>query len=116
MNFPDVRRVATCERLSSLGKGGYAMLIKSADDQGVELQALEQRAAGKGPDAARAAKELRNRRAGLKGERDSAYLIDFDYASSPNWAVIRSEEHTSELQSLMRNSYAVFCLKQKNIR
>src|SRR3546814_2717857 len=27
--------------------------------------------------------------------------------------VFRSEEHTSELQSLMRNSYAVFCLKQK---
>src|SRR3546814_5214536 len=26
---------------------------------------------------------------------------------------IRSEEHTSELQSLMRNSYAVFCLKTK---
>src|SRR3546814_5698495 len=26
----------------------------------------------------------------------------------------RSEEHTSELQSLMRNSYAVFCLKTKN--
>src|SRR3546814_10834523 len=30
--------------------------------------------------------------------------------------VIRSEEHTSELQSLMRISYAVFCLKQKNQR
>src|SRR3546814_8391072 len=27
---------------------------------------------------------------------------------------LRSEEHTSELQSLMRNSYAVFCLKKKN--
>src|SRR3546814_3981839 len=26
----------------------------------------------------------------------------------------RSEEHTSELQSLMRKSYAVFCLKKKN--
>src|SRR3546814_4771667 len=26
----------------------------------------------------------------------------------------RSEEHTSELQSLMRTSYAVFCLKKKN--
>src|SRR3546814_1489047 len=26
-------------------------------------------------------------------------------------AFLRSEEHTSELQSLMRNSYAVFCLK-----
>src|SRR3546814_10082171 len=28
-------------------------------------------------------------------------------------AHIRSEEHTSELQSLMRSSYAVFCLKKK---
>src|SRR3546814_4165140 len=28
----------------------------------------------------------------------------------------RSEEHTSELQSLMRTSYAVFCLKKKNTR
>src|SRR3546814_6601318 len=28
-------------------------------------------------------------------------------------AVVRSEEHTSELQSLMRISYAVFCLKKK---
>src|SRR3546814_10287400 len=28
--------------------------------------------------------------------------------------VLRSEEHTSELQSLMRKSYAVFCLKKKN--
>src|SRR3546814_7668706 len=32
---------------------------------------------------------------------------------SPN---VRSEEHTSELQSLMRNSYAVFCLKKKKIQ
>src|SRR3546814_5559945 len=29
------------------------------------------------------------------------------------WDVARSEEHTSELQSLMRISYAVFCLKKK---
>src|SRR3546814_4376487 len=29
---------------------------------------------------------------------------------------MRSEEHTSELQSLMRISYAVFCLKKKNTR
>src|SRR3546814_3482951 len=31
-------------------------------------------------------------------------------------ARLRSEEHTSELQSLMRNSYAVFCLKKKITR
>src|SRR3546814_4963137 len=30
------------------------------------------------------------------------------------WPLLRSEEHTSELQSLMRISYAVFCLKKKN--
>src|SRR3546814_5579782 len=29
------------------------------------------------------------------------------------FVAFRSEEHTSELQSLMRNSYAVFCLKKK---
>src|SRR3546814_1413982 len=39
----------------------------------------------------------------------------FSAASSSDGFVIRcrSEEHTSELQSLMRNSYAVFCLKKK---
>src|SRR3546814_9189153 len=29
---------------------------------------------------------------------------------------MRSEEHTSELQSLMRNSYAVFCLKKQHTK
>src|SRR3546814_3768228 len=41
--------------------------------------------------------------------RDSGYLSSVrDYHT-----LNRSEEHTSELQSLMRNSYAVFCLKKK---
>src|SRR3546814_2393537 len=34
-------------------------------------------------------------------------------AASPFHVLLRSEEHTSELQSLMRTSYAVFCLKKK---
>src|SRR3546814_2463392 len=33
--------------------------------------------------------------------------------ADPMRAMMRSEEHTSELQSLMRISYAVFCLKKK---
>src|SRR3546814_1024811 len=33
--------------------------------------------------------------------------------SGPAFGGLRSEEHTSELQSLMRISYAVFCLKKK---
>src|SRR3546814_9739991 len=40
----------------------------------------------------------------LKQARDATY--------EARQAVARSEEHTSELQSLMRNSYAVFCLKK----
>src|SRR3546814_4870150 len=39
------------------------------------------------------------------------FVVDSDAAQA---VVARSEEHTSELQSLMRNSYAVFCLKKKN--
>src|SRR3546814_2256637 len=35
------------------------------------------------------------------------------YAACAKLRALRSEEHTSELQSLMRISYAVFCLKQK---
>src|SRR3546814_4617329 len=42
---------------------------------------------------------------------------DFDPASSRQvFRIGRSEEHTSELQSLMRISYAVFCLKKKKKR
>src|SRR3546814_7975827 len=35
------------------------------------------------------------------------------FVSQTHWKTLRSEEHTSELQSLMRISYAVFCLKKK---
>src|SRR3546814_6521725 len=43
-------------------------------------------------------------------------LDGLESESHPDDATVaaRSEEHTSELQSLMRNSYAVFCLKKKN--
>src|SRR3546814_7560283 len=37
-----------------------------------------------------------------------------EYTYADHGFVARSEEHTSELQSLMRISYAVFCLKKKN--
>src|SRR3546814_1629190 len=38
----------------------------------------------------------------------------FCYSTHGVVVAVRSEEHTSELQSLMRISYAVFCLKKKN--
>src|SRR3546814_1706791 len=47
-------------------------------------------------------------------------IVDGDGDTAPGSLAIttapRSEEHTSELQSLMRISYAVFCLKRKNTR
>src|SRR3546814_2627190 len=46
--------------------------------------------------------------------RFPAIPVFFDNKTSDNNLSGRSEEHTSELQSLMRISYAVICLKKKN--
>src|SRR3546814_1323814 len=53
---------------------------------------------------------------GAKMSRTSAPLSEISFVSSGSTQELttRSEEHTSELQSLMRISYAVFCLKKKN--
>src|SRR3546814_5551527 len=57
-------------------------------------------------------------------ERIAASPLAFWWLPEPAWFALplailggfwRSEEHTSELQSLMRISYAVFCLKKKKI-
>src|SRR3546814_8051838 len=63
------------------------------------------------------------RRDGRTVGRISAHIADLAIAQpaaqgmgpgTGHWGLFaRSEEHTSELQSLMRNSYAVFCLKKK---
>src|SRR3546814_4003878 len=42
----------------------------------------------------------------------AVYQMTVSPAAKPKSATNRSEEHTSELQSLMRISYAVFCLKK----
>src|SRR3546814_10254506 len=76
--------------------------------------------------------ELRNRLsiAGIVGRkvrlqrrgREHVGLCPFHNEKTPSFTVSeekaffhRSEEHTSELQSLLRISYAVFCLKKKNM-
>src|SRR3546814_4911599 len=46
--------------------------------------------------------------------RSSGEPLKNSVAGGPMMPKRRSEEHTSELQSLMRISYAVFCLKKKN--
>src|SRR3546814_10427100 len=64
------------------------------------------------PDAAR--RRRRNRGAGQASRRPPSELHPVGYPRRPpDRRGRRSEEHTSELQSLMRISYAVFCLKKK---
>src|SRR3546814_5946374 len=54
----------------------------------------------------------RSRPGRVDGKEKARGLFLMDTRSDGDIAA-RSEEHTSELQSLMRNSYAVFCLKKK---
>src|SRR3546814_8577220 len=52
--------------------------------------------------------------ADLQGDAEVMGQSLSPYAAKPAFGTgVRSEEHTSELQSLMRISYAVFCLKKK---
>src|SRR3546814_5283981 len=57
---------------------------------------------------------LPGHRASIPPLKLSRRLLDHRHCS--NIPTFRSEEHTSELQSLMRISYAVFCLKKKKTK
>src|SRR3546814_5726195 len=79
--------------------GGQEAHVRSAG-RGLELQFV-----------AHALEALDDRVATLRLGVAAGVLVD-DPAVAPDFVAPRSEEHTSELQSLMRNSYAVFCLKK----
>lgn len=67
------------------------MLIKSADDRRKDLDALQallMHPQATGPTRTRIEQEMRNIRAGAKGEAEAAYEIDFHHGPSRNWAVI----------------------------
>src|SRR3546814_436594 len=57
---------------------------------------------------------VERRRRRLQHYCPAAWAICHGLPGSEPFPLGRSEEHTSELQSLMRISYAVFCLKKKN--
>jgi hypothetical protein len=96
------------------------MLIKSKDDESAFLKELEPRAAGTGPTAKQAATELRIRKAGLKGESESAYLINFHFERSPNWAVIHDlrleyRGRTAQIDHLLINRWLdIYVLESKH--
>src|SRR3546814_6208991 len=85
-----------------------------ADGFDPEVVAAELRAHIEGLVAESGKSRLARARAGLAEARaDRAASNVFHLPLSRKQEILRSEEHTSELQSLMRISYAVFCLKKK---
>src|SRR3546814_2085807 len=81
----------------------YTTLFRSVDPAGVPA-ALAKGARANGAEIYRHTTVLE-----LQPQADGSWLV-----VTAQGTIKRSEEHTSELQSLMRISYAVFCLKKKN--
>src|SRR3546814_7763714 len=84
--------------------------------RGVELEALERIHDGLGLGAAGLLDRRGDRQDGvLADQRAEARVVVVLRLIGLHEGIVlrrRSEEHTSELQSIMRNSYAVFCLKK----
>src|SRR3546814_10078568 len=104
---------------------GLVTGIVPAEELGRQLCALSERLAAKPPEAVRLTKALLIAPDCSVADRIAAEgaLFEERLASAEAAAAFtaffergrkRSEEHTSELQSLMRLSYAFFCLKKKN--
>src|SRR3546814_15229181 len=93
---PRSTRTDTLFPYTTLFRSGYGSHVMLMPDHGVGVFALANRTYA-GPSAPAWDTAVAMDKAGLLRARS------------------RSEEHTSELQSLMRISYAVFCLKKKNM-
>src|SRR3546814_9262605 len=113
MLVPDAVRLQPGERLRGIG---LALRREPEHTRVVE----DRRARGVGevfPILERVARHLRIKRVGAVSHADDAARSPRRTARVARAIGVeqahRSEEHTSELQSLMRISYAVFCLKKK---
>src|SRR3546814_7576490 len=84
----------------------YTTLFRSDRDRTAGEQGRARQGDGAGRPGGGGGREDRLRRPGAAGPQHRLVLR----ADDPDRGHPRSEEHTSELQSLMRNSYAVFCL------
>src|SRR3546814_4428725 len=103
MRLPAARRILK-HFLAVVRQGGLRDLAKVG-------KALRGREPGIKEDCflAELGREMRRRQPGRQRFRPACQTIVTQQDAAP----LRSEEHTSELQSLMRISYAVFCLKTK---
>src|SRR3546814_8365287 len=86
---------------------GFAQALQQLRDEQARLGRIGAVALHPGRDAVREGEIARHGRGSRGEDIERAFVGKFDRRSQ------RSEEPTSELQSLMRISYAVFCLKKK---
>src|SRR3546814_8777293 len=91
--------------------GGAALLARQGKACLADVADAPRKYAGTG----HAARMARANESGVEMTRRRFYVFCWisSRVTSRRSAAKRSEEHTSELQSLMRNSYAVFCLTKK---
>src|SRR3546814_7210257 len=96
----------SCERIYAAQARAWGMVDFVVDDADLDSRALEiaSKIAARPPIHVAMAKQLID---GVHGDQIRRGIRE-------ELVAIRSEEHTSELQSLMRISYAVFCLKKTN--
>src|SRR3546814_1234957 len=88
----------------------YTTLFRYSEQEGLkkfEHSILKIASEVQSLDRSATVKEIRHLDESIDALHGQLARVDWDTSS-------RSEEHTSELQSLMRISYAVFCLKKKN--
>src|SRR3546814_3274168 len=101
-------------RCAALGSGTSKPCIRERSGAGIGAMALavitQLMALAS---SCRSGKASSQKRAALCGSSRRYSALMGGYRHS---VVLRSEEHTSELQSLMRISYAVFCLKKKQTK
>src|SRR3546814_8995373 len=104
--FPDTTLFRSIRRFATAGSGEPSDAIRARAMRGLLHRAV--RGVDRRRDGA-----ADHRRQGLSGARRGADREWRGAGSRRPDRRGRSEEHTSELQSLMRISYAVFCLKKK---
>src|SRR3546814_9832102 len=96
--------VILLERIEKLGQMGDVVTVKPGYARNYLLPQRK---------ALRATEGNRSYFEGQRGQLEAENLERRKEAEAVGGKLDRSEEHTSELQSLMRISYAVFCLKKK---
>src|SRR3546814_8770531 len=117
-DVPERAGAARADRAASLGGGGSGLCRGADRGAAGQRRFSAQRRAGwaAGGAAGRGDRDPAAPDRADRTRRDDGVLVLRAVAAAARdcISVQRSEEHTSELQSLMRISYAVFCLKKKN--